>query len=565
MSKKGQDSRSIGKIDPQYSGRWIARLGSQVIAQGGTPQQALQAAKSSRSKETPLIEYIPTSKPLRFSPYLEQIRKTLPDDMPVFLVGGAVRDAIRDRPVNDLDFVVPKGALKIARLVADKLNAPFYPLDEDRETGRVILIQSSGERVLIDFSIFRGPDLESDLHSRDFTINAMAVDIRHSDQLLDPLGGTADLEARILRACSHESFLQDPLRVIRGIRFAAALNFRIFPQSRHLMEKAIPYLSIVSSERKRDELFRILDSAQPAKALRALEILGVLPFILPELSNLKNINQSPPHIFDVWRHTLEVVEKLGVIFKVLAPVHDPETSSNLFMGIVAFKLGRFRNQIDSHFRIRPNQNRSTRALLLLSALYHDIGKPLTQTIDENGRIRFISHEQVGAETIKERAHELRLSNDETNRLYLTIRNHLRPISLAETGGSPSRRTIYRFFRDCGEAGVDICFLSLADVLATYGPNLTQERWSRQVDLVRDLLQSYWERLTELVSPVILLTGDDLIYELHIKPSPTIGILLESIREGQAAGEIRTREDAINLAKQMYRKWIDRKGDEQSQS
>ncbi len=556
MSSKGRDSRSRAKRDLQYSGRWIARLGFQVIAQGGTPEQALQAAKSSRPKETPQIEYVPTSQPIRFSPYFELIRKTLPSDMSVYLVGGAVRDALLEYPVNDLDFVVPKDALKVSRLVADALNSPFYPLDEGRETGRVILTQPRGERILIDFSIFQGVDLESDLRARDFTVNAIAVDINHPDQLLDPLGGAADLKAKILRACSTDAFLLDPLRVIRGIRFAAALNFRIFPQTRQLMGKAIPTLSKVSGERKRDELFRILEGSQPAKAMRALDILGVFPFVLPELSGLKNIKQSPPHIFDVWNHTLEVVQKLETIFKVLAPVHDPDISSTLHMSMLAFRLGRYRDQIKSHFNARLNSDRSPRALLFMAALYHDVGKPQTQSVDENGRIRFIDHERVGAEAAKKRARALHLSNSETNRLNLVIRNHLRPISLAQSGKSPSRRAIFHYFRDCGEAGVDICLLSLADILATYGATLPQETWSRQVDLVRDLLESYWERTTELISPAILLTGDDLINELHIKPGPTIGNLLESIREAQAAGEVHTRQDAIILAQQLYKSKAD---------
>jgi putative nucleotidyltransferase with HDIG domain len=552
MSDKSHDSESIGKEVIQYSGRWIARLGSQVVAQGGTPEQALQAAKSSRPKETPQIEYVPTLQPLRFSPCFELIRNTLDIDTPVYLVGGAVRDALRDRSVNDLDFLVPRDALAISRRVANGLNAPFYPLDEDRETGRIILTRSDGERIFIDFSIFQGPDLESDLRARDFTVNAIAVEINQPDQLLDPLGGTADLKARILRACSSEAFQRDPIRIIRGIRLAAGLNFRIFPQTRNLMVKALSSLSNVSEERKRDELFRILDGPQPVKAMRALDILGAIPFILPELCDLKNVKQSPPHIFDVWDHTLEVLKKLDLIFRVLAPVHDPEISSTLPMGMLSFRLGRYRDEIAAHFRPRLNQERSIRALLFLAALYHDIGKPQTQSFEENGRTRFIDHERVGAEIAKKRGQALHLSSNEINRLILVIRNHLRPISLAHSSKKPSNRVIFRYFQDCDEAGVDICLLSLADILATYGVTLPQERWSLQLDLTRNLLEAFWERTAELVSPAVLLTGDDLIRELHIKPGPIIGILLESIREAQAAGEVHTYQDAIMLAHQLYK-------------
>jgi poly(A) polymerase len=557
MSDNKHDSEAVKREELQYSGRWIARMGSQVVAQGGTPEQALQAAKSSRPKETPQIEYVPTLQPLRFSPYLELIRNTLDVDTPVYLVGGAVRDALRKCSVNDLDFLVPRDALAISRRVANALNAPFYPLDEDRETGRIILTQSDEERIFIDFSIFQGPDLESDLRARDFTVNAIAIEINHPDQLLDPLGGTADLKTGILRACSNEAFQRDPIRIIRGIRLAAGLNFRIFPQTRNLMAKALSSLSNVSEERKRDELFRILDGPQPAKAIRAMDILGVLPSILPELCDLKNVKQSPPHIFDVWDHTLTVLRKLDLIFKVLAPVHDPLISSTLSLGLLSLKLGRYRDEIEAHFRTRLNQDRSIRALLFLAALYHDIGKPQTQNLEENGGIRFIDHEHVGAEIAKKRGQVLHLSSNEINRLVLVIRNHLRPISLAHSSRTPSNRAIFRYFQDCGEAGVDICLLSLADILGTYGVTLPQERWSLQLDLTRNLIEAYWDRNAELVSPRLLLTGDDLIRELHIKPGPIIGILLESIRESQAAGEVHTRQDAIMKAHELYRSMVDR--------
>jgi hypothetical protein len=131
-----------------------------------------------------------------------------------------------------------------------------------------------------------------------------------------------------------------------------------------------------------------------------------------------------------------------------------------------------------------------------------------------------------------------------------VRHHMRPHHMVRAGKGPSRRTIYRFFRDCKSTGVDICLLSLADCLATYGATLPQDFWGRQLEVVRILLQAYWEQNDELVSPLALINGHDLISELSLKPGPQIGRLLEAIREAQATGRVQTREQALELARSL---------------
>jgi len=530
-----------------YAGRWIARLGEQIVGQGGTPEQALRAAKAARFKENPEVIFVPTGQPLATHPLLETVRAMLPSDVQAFLVGGAVRDALISRPTHDLDFVVSKDAIQTARKVADQLGAAFYPLDKDRDYGRVILAEPPDNRLVLDFAPFESPDLESDLRARDFTINAMALDLRSPQALLDPLGGAADLRNKQLRACSPFSFTTDPLRVIRGVRLASDFDFRIQRETRELMRQAAPLLAQVSAERLRDEIFRILGSARQSAALHALDLLGVIPVVLPELTDLKGVLQSPPHINDVWNHTLDVVQRLSLILDVLGPNQSPDSAASLHLGLLTLRIGRFREQIHNHLATPPNADRPLRLLLLLAALYHDIGKPQTWSVDEDGRIRFFEHEQVGEQIITQRARQLQLSNPEIARLKTIVRHHMRPLLLAQTGHPPTRRAIYRFFRDTGPAGVDVCLLSLADVFATYGHTLPQDIWIEHLDVVRTLLEAWWERSEESISPVPLVTGDDLILEFGLEPGPTIGELLENIREAQATGQISNRREALALA------------------
>jgi putative nucleotidyltransferase with HDIG domain len=282
--------------------------------------------------------------------------------------------------------------------------------------------------------------------------------------------------------------------------------------------------------------------------MRALDILGALPFILPELTELKGVEQPPPHIADVWQHTLDVLNKLHRILDVLNLQYNPDKAANINMGLVAIRLGRYRQQLSKHLDISLNVDRPIRPLLFLAALYHDISKPQTRKVDDQGRIRFLGHDQMGAEIITNRARLLKLSNPEINRLYVIVRHHLRPSLLGNLERAPSRRAIYRFFRDTGEAGVDICLLSLADVLATYGTTLPQNVWNKHLDIIRILLEAWWEHPEERVSPPIVLNGDDLITRFNLAPGPRIGQLLEAVREAQVTGQIKSREEAFLFVK-----------------
>lgn len=532
-----------------YAGRWVARVHGRIVAQGGTPQQALRASQQSRHKEKPEIVYMPTSFPL--PSLIEKVKAILPGDQQIYLIGGAVRDILLGRLPPDFDFAVPSKGISLARKAANALDADFMVLDEERDTGRVILTGQDGSRLHLDFASYRGADLEEDLQARDFTINALAYDLK-TDSIIDPLDGAQDLRAKIIRACSPASFSDDPVRILRAVRQAAAFEFRIDKGTRELMKQANNLLVRVSPERLRDELFKILDGPKPDASLRALEMLGALPYFLPELVPMKGVQQSAPHIYDVWTHTLAVLANLEDILSVLRIGYSAEETNDLFTGLLTVRLGRYRGQLADHFGHSLNKERSLKTLVFLAALFHDVDKPRTKTIDETGRFRFFDHETLGAETAAERARGLNLSNDEIKRVEAIIKNHMRVHAFASRlegeKQSPSRKAIYRFFRDSGPAGVDVVLLSLADVRGTRGPSLTQDTWIAYLDVARILFENYWERPREVVAPPRLLDGNELIKELGIEPGPVVGRLLEGIRENQAAGRISDRNQALAFAR-----------------
>jgi hypothetical protein len=246
---------------------------------------------------------------------------------------------------------------------------------------------------------------------------------------------------------------------------------------------------------------------------------------------------------------------LEEILSALAPGYNPESTRDLFTGLLVMRLGRYREQFAAHFASALNNERSLRALLFFAALYHDIAKPTCKTAGDDGRIRFWGHDEQGAEIAAVRADALHLSNDETHRLRLIIRHHMRihfhSNRLEEEHKTPSRKAIYRFFRDAGEAGVDLALLALADLRATQGHTLTQETWAAELDICRILLENYWEKPAESVTPPRLLDGNELMDAFELKPGPQVGEILGAIQEAQATGKVSTRGDALNFT----REWL----------
>jgi putative nucleotidyltransferase with HDIG domain len=507
---------------------------------------------------------MPGNFPLTFPPILDSVRAAFPDGLTVYLVGGAVRDALLGRQIHDLDFVLERDAIKIARRVANTLprtgtgaimKADFYPLDPERDTGRVIVTNKDGTRILMDFAAFRGLDLEADILGRDFTLNAIALNLS-DNSIHDPLGGAMDLKEKRLRACSPTAFVDDPVRILRGVRLAANFGFHILPETRKAMKEAVGLLGNISPERMRDELFRLLEGAQPAACLRALDLLGALDMVLPELSSLKGVEQTMPHVHDVWEHTLATVSHLEAVLSALAPNFNPESASDMLNGMMVGRIGRYRHQIGETFAAPLTADRSLRSLLFLAALYHDVAKPQTKKVDDEGQLRFWDHDQQGAEIAARRGRALAMSNDETTHLQTVIRNHMRILFHINRqvweGKPPSRRAVYRFFRDTRAAGVDVCLLTLADLRATYEQTLPQETWAAVLDVIRLMLENWFEKPAESIDPMPLVKGDDLMVELNLQPGKLIGELLEAIREAQAMGELSTREQALDLARQKLK-------------
>jgi tRNA nucleotidyltransferase/poly(A) polymerase len=468
----------------------------------------------------------------------------------IYLVGGAIRDTLHQRPVHDMDFVLDSDVRPIARRVADQLGGAFYMLDSQRNTARVILGGEHGAgNFTLDFARMQGKNIENDLRQRDFTVNAMAISLAMPTELIDPCGGLLDLRENSLRACLNHSISDDPVRVLRGIRISLDFGLHIDSGTQRQMHDAVGSLGNISAERLRDELFRILDGKSPAAAIRFFEYFGINSLMLPEISQMKGIAQSSPHTLDTWEHTLATLRYLEIIYHLLVD-NGKKGSENLWAGALLLGLGKYKPRLQNHFKSQLENSRSRRSLLFFSALYHDCGKPLTRLVDEDGRIRFFDNEHIGARLAADRMRNLALSQDELKYAAILIENHLRPNLLSKTAGSLTRRSIYRFFRDTGEFGIDICLLSLADNLGTYNTNLNPDLWADSLGTCQALFSAWWEENPKSITPPRLINGDDIQSQFHLSPGPMIGHLLEALREAQATGEVADRDQALEFIRKQ---------------
>ena len=481
---------------------------------------------------------------------LRVLRQLAHANQKIYLIGGAVRDALMGSRAHDLDFAVSGDVRSLARNVANALKSPFYMMDVQHQTARVIYTAADGQRWLLDFAALRGFRVEQDLELRDFTVNAMALDLEFPDRLIDPLGGAKDIRAGILRSCYAQAMLDDPIRVLRCVRHSLDWNFKIAPDTLAQVRAASPLLGKTSVERRRDELFRMLDGQHARAAIEVFDQFSALHHLLPELAGLKKVEQPWPHVYDAWTHTLRMVDELQALFELLAADFDEDRGSNLIFGMASLHLGRFRPMLIDHFRARLNPERSLPALLRLAALYHDAGKPEAAQKTPDGRVRFIGHEEIGADLVHERARSLALSTLEVERVTTLVRHHMRIHTLAGGRGEISRRAIFRFFRTLNSAGVDMCLLSLADTLATYGVTISPSIWEAELAICRQLLSAWFEHRQEIIVPKRLISGDELMADMGLSPSPQIGLLLVKIQEAQAAGEISTPAQALAYARKI---------------
>lgn len=433
---------------------------------------------------------------------IEIYRKLEEAGFEVFLVGGCVRNTLMNRPITDWDLTTNATPEEIQKVFPDSFYDNTYgtvgvPYEIQKTTSDST--DNSGSKNVCEITTFRtekgytdkrhpevvewGQTIEEDLSRRDFTVNAIALKLPTTNNpkptFIDPYDGVSDIEKRVIRSVGNadERFKEDALRLMRAVRFATQLRFSIEGKTHEALQNNSAQLKHISNERIRDELLKILACELAYEGIELLDNAGLLEIILPELTAGKGVEQARPgrhHQHDVFTHNLLSLK--------YCPSEDP--------------------------------------IVRLATLIHDVGKPQSKALDENGLVTFYNHEVIGASISKEISDRLRLSKKQREKIYTLIRWHMFTVDENITDSA-----IRRFIRRVGLENVrDIIDLRIGDRLGS--GTAKAESWR---------LKKFKERIEKELNPPFSLNdlaidGNDIMKELNLKPGPEIGKILQQLFE-----------------------------------
>ena len=463
-----------------------------------------------------------------------------------YIVGGFLRDLLLGRSSGDIDIVVDTDPNGFAEELAGILGGTHIRFNNSPSMVRIVVpgsVQENPKRLewQIDISYFQN-DIRQDLASRDFTVNALALPLKAgfdemaNENIIDPFGGISDMRNSRIKMISDMIFAEDPIRLLRALRISTQLGFLLDSHTSIAIERNAHLVSHVSQERIRDEFLKILSLPDATRNMYALDHLGLLCRVIPELEDLKGVSQPKEHHYwDVFHHSIQTT---GAIERAIS--RNTEQLSVI----------PWHPYLDRYFDEEVSDGCSRSTIIKLAGLLHDVAKPVAKSFDINGRIRFIGHDEYGSKVSSEILRRLRVSNKGIHLVSKMIKYHLRPTQISQRLEMPTQRALFRYARDLGEIAIDTLFLNLGDYLAANGPVINDiNDWYSHCALIGDILFRGLIK-TDLgsYSKKGLVDGNDIMDFLRLPPSRAIGQILELVDEAYGSGEIESKEEALELAR-----------------
>ena len=442
-------------------------------------------------------------------------------DNEIYLVGGTVRDyymgfGSTDRDIIVMDEDAKEFSLKLAKL----FDATFVPLDEKNKIYRLVLPDKVN---YIDVTNPVGDSIEKDLMRRDLTINAIAVNIR-TGELIDISGGVTDIKNKCLNYVNELNFVDDPLRLLRVYRFQALYGFQLAPETINAVCKYADLIHKPAVERINYELLKLFGGEYAHVALENMNKTWLLEEIFPFVKELKQVPPNSHHHLDLFNHSVETVKQVQNLYN--------SAESDVKEHLDSIDFGGF----------------TSLAHLKLAAFMHDIGKFSTWTIVD-GKHRFIKHDDVGAKMSVKILKNLHFSNKQIDYISSMIKYHIYP-SHVMSSPQITEKIMMRYIRKMDKNSIDAIILAQADRLSARGPEITDEIVERNITFLNMLLKFYLE-VRETLKPLPkLLSGDDVMKILNIKPSRKLGEIMDALHEAQVSGDVITREHAVEFIKKL---------------
>jgi len=439
----------------------------------------------------------------------------------IYLVGGTLRDFYLDIENFDKDIIVDKVEVRqFAQNLAKHINATFVPLDEENKIYRLILQDKIN---CIDVAGVIGDSIEDDLKRRDLTINSIAVNL-YTLEILDVNNGINDLKSKTIKHISEQNFIDDPLRLLRVYRFQAMLGFDVDAELTKIVTKHVKEIHKSAIERISYEFLKLFCGDFCDATLFDMDKTGLLAEILQITQELKNVPPNLHHHLDLFSHSIEVVKQIQSIVKTSSP------------------------EVHEHMQKVDFGGATRLTHLKLAGLMHDIGKPSTWTIEEEtGRHRFIKHDDIGSKMGAKILKSAKFSKKQIDYITKMIKFHIYP-SHVVSAPEITDKIYMRFIRKMENEVIDVIILALADRLSARGVEITDEIVEKNINNLQSLLNFYLNIKNTIKPLPKLLSGEEIMELLNLKPSKELGNIIKSIHEAQLSGDITTKEEAINFVK-----------------
>ncbi|MDR2437180.1 MAG: HD domain-containing protein [Endomicrobium sp.] len=452
----------------------------------------------------------------------------------VYVSGGFARDLLLWRKYKDIDLIVGRNARNYAKKVAAAFKAKLITLDENTKSYRIILKDS--EIPNIDVSLFNGKTIEEDLQNRDFTVNAIAFNLKFFKDFKKHIiypnkNTTTDLKTKTFNVVSSKTSKDDPLRMLRAFRFIAEFKgFKLSSKTLSQIKQNAKLIKSVAPERIKNEFFRVLMAKKSSDLLRIMDSCGLLSAVFPEIAKMKKAKRKYYyHSGGLFQHSFETFQAAENILNSLKK-YFPENFVEL----------------QKHFNNGESfsGNVTRVALLKFVALFHDNAKPETAKF-ENGRMHFFGHEELGANKLKEIMFSLKFGKKDIETATFLVKHHMR-LSTLTRNNLVTKKAALKFFRDIGDNTPDLVILSMSDwhsykSLKVFSP----KELKLQEKSAKGLIKEYYELKNTKPLPKII-DGNMIMKKFQLQPGPWIGELLKIANEAQFEGKILNKEDSLKL-------------------
>lgn len=435
-----------------------------------------------------------------------------------YLVGGSVRDALIGKNFTDRDIAI-KNAEDFALKVAKTFDGTFIELDPENKIYRIVLQDKIN---YLDISEIQGGNINEDLARRDFSMNAIAINLSNGE-ILDPFNGQKDIQDRIIHHIKDSNFEEDPMRILRAFRFASTTGFELSDSTKDCIKSFKHLLFTPAKERINYELMKLFGGNNCSKVLLEMDDFGILEELFPQVKEMKKVTPNTHHHLDLFHHVVETVRNIEELYSAANDEEKKHLESVDFGGF-------------------PRLNH-----IKLAGFLHDIGKYSTWTIEENGRHRFIKHDDVGAKMCIPFLRDMKFSKKQIEYISSMIKNHIYPSNVI-TAEILNEKVMMRYVRKMGSNAIDNIILAKADRLSARGEAITEEIINENINGLDKLLHFYIEKRDSLKPLPKLLDGFEVMKLKEIKQSPELGYILNALKEAQINGDINTKEEAIEFVK-----------------